>query len=492
MATTLSSNPAARLPEHPWLRERYPLWINGSERMPRSFFPVVSPYWGLEAGQAGAAGREDTVLAVEAAARASRHMRALSRYERAEILRRAATLLAEHEELFARMITAESAKPLRESRTETGRARQTLSVAADEALRLAGEMIPMDAAPNGKGYMGFTVREPLGVVAAITPFNFPLNLSLHKIAPALAAGNAVIHKPSSATPLTALLLARLFHEAGLPAGALNTVPGSGAEVGEVLLTHPAVNMITFTGSAEVGLLLRERAGLKRVTLELGSNSAVIVLPDAPMEGTARRCVAGAYAHSGQVCISVQRIYVHRGAFQNFLGHFTAAASALKAGAPEDPATELSCVINEAEAGRVAEWIHEARGMGAALVAGGAAEGTRVAATVLSDVPPEAKLIRCEAFGPVASINPVDSLEEAVEAVNRSEFGLQAGVFTNHAPSAWQAAREIHTGAVLINETPQFRADHMPYGGVKHSGTGREGPRYAIEEMTEPKLIVWKL
>jgi acyl-CoA reductase-like NAD-dependent aldehyde dehydrogenase len=492
MDVPLSSNAVASLPNHPWLRDRFGLWIEGREQVDGDTFPITSPYWNLKVAEVTAASAVQVAQAIEVASNASRQMRALSRHERASILRRAAALLAENKELFARVITAESSKPLRESLIETDRAFQTLSVSADEALRLAGDVVPMDAAPNGKGYLGFTLREPLGVVAAITPFNFPLNLSLHKIGPALAAGNAVVHKPSSATPLTALLLARLLHEAGLPAGALNTVPGSGSEVGKVLSSHPSVAMITFTGSPEVGMALRQQAGAKRVTLELGSNSAVVVMPDVVIDDTARRCVAGAYAHSGQVCISVQRIYVHRDVFPNFLEHFTASAAALKTGAPEDPATELSCVINPMEARRIVEWVEEAKGMGARLETGGWADGARVAATVVTHVPEDAKVIRCEAFGPVACVNPVDSLDDAIAAVNRSDFGLQAGIFTNHAPSAWRAAQEIHTGAVLINETPQFRADHMPYGGVKQSGVGREGPHYAIEEMTEPKLIVWRL
>lgn len=481
--------------DHPssWMRDEFPLWIGGKHRRSASVRAIRSPYDDRLVASICIADKAEALAAVDAAIQAAPAMRSLTRYERADILRRAATLLQERRKLFADTITAESAKPLRESLIETDRGVSTLQFSADEALRLNGEMVPMDAAPGGRGYLGFTVREPVGVVAAITPFNFPLNLALHKIAPALAAGNSVVHKPASTTPVTAMLLARLMHEAGLPAGALNTIPGPGSLVGDTLTGHPGVAMITFTGSTEVGTRIRQRAGLKRVTLELGSNSAVIVLPDADIPSAVRRCVAGAYAHSGQVCISVQRIFVHEVCFGEFAREFAEAAANLKQGAPESPETELSCLIDKAEAERVAEWIAEARVQGAVpLAGGGIADGTKLAANVLTRVPPGSKLMRCEAFGPVACINPVASLDEGIAAVNASEYGLQAGIFTQHAASAWQAAREIHTGAVLINETPQFRVDQMPYGGVKQSGTGREGPRYAIDEMTESKLIVWKL
>lgn len=468
----------------------WPLWINGAEVFTARQRAVRSPYDHQLAGTVCEADTNSVAAAVEAAQGARPVMRSLSRRERADILRAAAVRLRTERDQFAATITAESAKPIRESLTEVDRGIATLEFSADEALRLLGELVPMDAAPAGKGYLGFTVREPVGVVAAITPFNFPLNLSLHKIAPALAAGNTVVHKPASATPLTALLLARLLHEAGLPPGALNTIPGPGSAVGDLLATHPAVQMITFTGSVEVGLALRERAGFKRITLELGSNSAVIVLPDAPLDATVSRCVAGAFAHSGQVCISVQRIFVHRDLFGDFMAKFAEQATSLRQGPPQDLETQVSCLISEGEAARVHGWIAEAA---SSLVVGGAAPvGARLAPTVLSNVPASAKLMRCEAFGPVACINPIPSLEEGIAAVNDSDYGLQASIFTHHAPSAWKAAHEIHTGAVLINETPQFRLDHMPYGGVKQSGAGREGPHYAMEEMTERKLIVWKL
>jgi acyl-CoA reductase-like NAD-dependent aldehyde dehydrogenase len=475
------------------LEAEYPLWIGGRSVPSTTRREVRSPYDGRLVGYVFEAGEAEAAAAVAAARDAFPSMKAMSRHERASLLRRAATLLAEQRELFAHTISAESAKPLRESRVEVERGIATLGFSADEALRLSGEVVPMDAAPNGKGYVGFTVREPLGVVAAITPFNFPLNLSLHKIGPAIAAGNTVVHKPASTTPLTAMLLARLFDEAGLPAGALNTIPGPGSAVGKALTTHPDVRMITFTGSAEVGIGIRERAAMRRVTLELGSNSAVVVLADADLALAAQRCVAGSYAHSGQVCISVQRIFVEQAIAEDFCQQFVEQVSALRQGAPEHEDTQVSCLISAGEAQRVAAWIREAKDEGAALLCGGKeAEGARLAPTVLRGVPQQSRLMRCEAFGPVVCINTVGSLDEAITAVNVSDYGLQAGVFTRDVGSAWKAAQEIHTGAVLINETPQFRVDQMPYGGVKQSGTGREGPHYAIAEMTESKLIVWKL
>lgn len=337
-----------------------------------------------------------------------------------------------------------------------------------------------------------TLREPLGVIAAITPFNFPLNLSLHKLAPAIAAGNAVVHKPASATPVSALKLARLFGDCGLPPGALNVVPGPGPVAGDFLVTHPAVRMITFTGSADVGLALRARAGIKRVTLELGNNSSLIVAEDAPLDEAAARAVPGAFAHSGQVCISVQRVFVEKAAYSGFLDRFVAGAAALEVGHPLEESTAVSSLIQESEAERICAWIGEAESMGARLAAGGTRNRATVTPAVLTGVPAQARLSRMEAFGPVAAVNPVDSLDEAIALVNASDYGLQAGIFTRDLKRAFTAAREIRVGGFLINDVPQFRLDHMPYGGVKMSGTGREGPRYAVEEMSELKLVSWRV
>jgi acyl-CoA reductase-like NAD-dependent aldehyde dehydrogenase len=470
----------------------HPLWINGRDVRTGFTRDVRVPYDGslfAVVHQASAAHVEE---AVESALIASRKMRRLSLDDRSVILRKSRELLLQRKEEMARAITCESGKPIKEGRLEVDRAASTLLFSSEEAHRLAGEVVPMDAAAAGRGRMGLTIREPLGVIAAITPFNFPLNLSVHKIGPAIAAGNAVVHKPASATPVSALLLARIFHDAGLPAGALNVLPGSGSQIGDALVQHSRVAMVTFTGSADVGLRIRSIAGLKRVTLELGNNSALIVHHDADLEDCIARAVPGAYAHSGQVCISVQRILVHRQVFDEFADRFAEAASALHIGSPLDEATDVSSLITEAEARRVEQWLGESVRLGALKIAGGERHGATLSPTVLTDVPESSALWAREAFGPVAGINAYSTLEEAVDLVNRSDYGLQAGIFTKDLEAAFYAARECEVGGFLINDVPQFRVDQMPYGGVKLSGTGREGPRYAVEEMTEPKLITWRV
>jgi acyl-CoA reductase-like NAD-dependent aldehyde dehydrogenase len=467
------------------------LFIGGTFREGVGVREVRTPYDGspfatVQVGDAALVGD-----AVAAARRGFAAMRSLTRARRAEILLEVRRRLLEEGEWFARIIASESGKPLREARVEVARGAGTLLFSANEALTLAGEEVPMDASAHGAGRMAMVIREPLGVIGAITPFNFPLNLSLHKIGPALAAGNAVVHKPASATPVSGLELARLFAEAGLPEGGLNVVPGPGAELGEALARHRDVAMITFTGSPEVGVRLREIAGLKRVTLELGSNSAVIVDRDADLELAAPLCVSGAFAHSGQVCISVQRIFVHETVFGPFVERMAEGAGRLRRGDPREEGTEVSSLITAGEAERVEGWIGEAVAGGASLVAGGEREGTRMAPAVLTEVPGASKLMGQEAFGPVVAVNRFAELGEAIEMVNASDYGLQAGIFTRDIQRGFAAARAAEVGGFLINDVPQFRADQMPYGGVKMSGTGREGPRYAIEEMTERKLIVWR-
>ncbi len=468
------------------------LWINGKDRPTGSRAVIHVPYDGEPFAEVSLAAAPELEAAVHAASAAAPLLRSMSREDRSAILRRAHAALIEAREDFARTIASESGKPLREARVEADRGASTLLFASEEAHRLAGEVVPMDAARGGEGRWAMTLREPLGVIAAITPFNFPLNLSLHKIAPAIAAGNAIVHKPASTTPVSALKLAQLFSACGLPDGALNVVPGPGSVAGDFLVTHPAVRMITFTGSAEVGLALRARAGMKRVTLELGNNSSLIVASSARIDDAVARAVPGSYANSGQVCISVQRIFVDKSVFPGFVERFAETARSLVMGHPLQDETAVSSLIQESEADRVAGWIDEARSLGASLICGGERSGATVTPTVLTGVPPEARLSRMEAFGPVVGLNPVNSLEEAVAMVNSSEFGLQAAIFTNDLEEAFSAARQVHVGGFLINDVPQFRLDHMPYGGVKMSGTGREGPRYAIEEMTELKLVSWRV
>jgi acyl-CoA reductase-like NAD-dependent aldehyde dehydrogenase len=430
--------------------------------------------------------------AVAAARRAAPVMRELTLDQRAAILRKAYYRLLDGKADMARVIASEGGKPIREALAEVERAAQTLLFSSEEAHRLHGEVVPMEAAPGGKGRWAMTLREPLGVIAAITPFNFPLNLPMHKIGPAIAAGNAIVHKPASATPVSALQMATILEECGLPKGGLNVITGPGGSIGDILTLHPDVAMITFTGSADVGVRIRSLAGMKRVTLELGNNGAVIIEEDADLDEAVPRCVAGSFAHSGQVCISVQRIYVHEGIRSQFLDRFVAAAGKLKIGHPLEPDTDVSSLITEQEARRVESWIEEAVRAGAKLLTGGKRRRATLEPAVLADVPPHVQLSCREAFGPVAGVNSYRKLEDAIELVNASDYGLQAGIYTRDLRKAFQAAARVRVGGFMINDTPQFRVDQMPYGGVKLSGVGREGPKYAVEEMTELKLVCWKL
>ncbi len=469
----------------------YPMHIGGETVTTAHPRPVRLPYDGSEVGTVYQAEKPQVDAAIAAAFAAAPVMRELTRDERSVILRSASErLLAEREEMAA-AISNESGKPIREARLEVDRSVATLVFSAEEAHRLCGEVVPMDAAPAGKGRMAMTVREPLGVIGAITPFNFPLNLAMHKIGPAIAGGNAVVHKPASATPLSALRMAAIFEQCGLPRGGLNVITGPGGEIGDLLVQDPRVAMITFTGSPEVGLRIRHLAGLKRVTLELGSNSAVIVEADGDLSTAVARCVAGSFAHSGQVCISVQRIFAQKRIRDEFVERVVAGARSLAIGHPREDATEVSSLITEGEAERVDAWIHEATQAGAKLATGGKRTRATLEPAVLTEVPAECKVWAREAFGPVAGINVYDSLDEAIAGVNASDYGLQAGIFTQDIQKAFHAARRVHVGGFMINDVPQYRVDQMPYGGVKLSGTGREGPKYAIEEMTEPKLICWR-
>jgi acyl-CoA reductase-like NAD-dependent aldehyde dehydrogenase len=468
----------------------YPMFIAGSPVRTGEKREVRIPYDGSAAGTIYQAGPEQVNAAIEAALEAFPKMRAMSRHERSSIVYRAHAILKERADEMARAVASEAGKPIREARTEVERGLFTLLFSAEEAHRLHGEEIPMDAHPGGRGKTGLAVREPLGVIAAITPFNFPLNLSLHKIGPALAAGNTVVHKPASATPISALLIAQIFLDAGLPPGALNVITGPGGTIGDGLTFDPRIAMVTFTGSPDVGQRIRNLAGMKRVTLELGSNSAVILEPDADLDKAIPKCVAGAFANSGQVCISIQRVYAQESIRDQVADRMAELASKLRIGHPLEESTDVSSLITEGEAKRVEEWIGEARDAGAKVMTGGERRGATLSPAVLKDVPAEANLNRREAFGPVVSVNGYKTLDDAIALVNHSDYGLQAGMYTRDIEKAFRAARHVHVGRFHINEIPAFRVDQMPYGGVKLSGFGREGPRYAVEEMTELKLITW--
>jgi acyl-CoA reductase-like NAD-dependent aldehyde dehydrogenase len=451
---------------------------------------VRSPYDSTLVGRVPNAGADETRRALDAAERAMRDP--LAAHERAAVLDRVAGLLSERQDEVARTICAEAGKPLKAARVEASRAVSTYTMAAVEARKLAGDPLPMDASPAGEGKLGLSLRVPIGIVGAISPFNFPLNLVAHKIAPALAAGCAVVLKPAGQTPLSALLLAELELEAGLPPGWLNVVCGPASEIGDVLVEDERVKLITFTGSAPIGWKLRERAARKRVNLELGNATPVIVAADADLEDAAARLAANAFSFAGQSCISVQRIYVERPAYDAFVEAFVPRVEALVVGDPADEATDVGPLIAESERERVLGWIEEARGAGAAILTGGTLEGSLLRPTVIADAPQEAKVSCEEVFGPVCTVGPYETLDEAIALANGTRFGLQAGVFTRDVKAALRAARELEFGGVTVNEAPTFRADQMPYGGVKDSGNTREGPAYAVREMTEERAVVFQL
>jgi acyl-CoA reductase-like NAD-dependent aldehyde dehydrogenase len=470
--------------------DTFPMYIGGEWITSDDQYTVSLPYDGSPVGCTYRAKPGVLQMAIQAAKAGAEVMAGLSNFERAELLLRMASFVKRDLADFSHLICCETGKPIREARGEVERSIQTITLAAEEARRLQGEVIPMDAAPGGKGRMGMMIRQPLGIVGAITPFNVPLNLAMHKVAPALAAGNSVIHKPALATPLSALRFARAVEEAGAPRGAYNVIIGDGKTIGSGLVTDPNVAMITFTGSVPIGKGIRQIAGLKRVTLELGSNSALVLEPDCDLDAVVPRAVFGSFAHSGQLCISIQRIYVHESIAKNFLDRFVSATKKLVVGHPFEETTDISSLINETEAIRVSDWVTQAVLNGARLVTGGERRGATVEPTILADVAAVAKVSCSEVFGPVVAVNTYRDLDDAIKSVNDSIYGLQAGIFTSDIKRAFYAAKRLEVGGVIINDVPTFRVDHMPYGGVKQSGIGREGPHYAIEEMTEPKLICW--
>jgi acyl-CoA reductase-like NAD-dependent aldehyde dehydrogenase len=460
-------------------------WIETGE-----WIEVRSPYDGSVVGRVPRAGAAEARRAVDAAERAMREP--LPAHERAAILDRTAAALAERHDDVARTISAEAGKPVKAAQVEALRAVSTFTMAAVEARKLAGDVVPMDASPAGESKLAFTLRVPIGVVAAISPFNFPLNLVAHKIAPALAAGCAVVLKPASQTPLSALFLAELETEAGLPPGWLNVLCGPASEIGDVLVADERVRLISFTGSVGVGWGIRERAPRKRVSLELGNATPVIVAADSDLEDAAARLAANAFSFAGQSCISVQRIYVERSAYDRFLELFLPHVEALEVGDPADEGTDVGPLISKDERDRVLSWIEEARSQGAEILTGGVLEGELLRPTVVANAPADAKVSCEEVFGPVCTVTPYDTLDDAVALANGTRFGLQAGIFTSDVKSALRAAATLEFGGVTVNEAPTFRADQMPYGGVKDSGNTREGPAYAVREMTEERVVVFQL
>ncbi|WP_064091342.1 aldehyde dehydrogenase family protein [Rossellomorea aquimaris] len=468
------------------------LWINGEYVEATDYHLLKSPYDQEIICEVAKASHEQVKNAIESAREGFKKLKELPAHKRADILEGVVHRLEKNKEECAELIAKEASKPLKAARGEVDRTIMTYKFASQEARKLYGESIPMDAAPGGEGRVAYTVKEPLGVIGAITPFNFPMNLVAHKVGPAIAAGNAVVLKPASQTPLSAYKIAQYFHEAGLPEGALNVITGSGSTVGSVLTKSSEVKMITFTGSPEVGTKIREEAGLKRVTLELGSNSAVIVDKDTNLSEIVPRIVTGSFVYQGQVCISVQRIFVHEDIIEEFKERFISETKKLTLGNPLNEETDVSAMISPDDIDRALNWINEAKKEGAELLYGGEKQDYMLIPTVLADAPLSTKVSCEEVFAPVVHINSFETFEEAIKNVNDSQYGLQAGVFTNHVGRAFAAAQQLEVGGVMINDIPTFRVDHMPYGGVKNSGMGREGIQYAVEEMTELKLVSFKL
>jgi len=466
-----------------------PLYIGGETVWKEPTLDVVYPYKRQKVGEVPLATPEDIKRAIDLAVEGQREIASLSAYERSQILYRAYELLKERAEEFAKIITLEVGKTIREARTEVIRAQQTLLLSAEEAKRIYGETIPYDAVPNGINKVGFYIRVPVGIVAAITPFNFPLNLTMHKVAPALAAGNAVVVKPSEWTPLSAAMLAEILYEAGIPKKALSVVYGY-AEVGKALTTDERVRVVSFTGSRKVGDIIARQVGIKKLVLELGSNSALIVDKDADLKKAAKKAVQGGFALAGQVCISVQRVFAHGEIFDQFVNLVVEEVKKLKVGDPMDETTDVGPMISPQDVERIKTWIEEAVKDGAKVVYGGnPLSETVFEPTVMTHVPRRSRVCAEEAFAPIIFVNPYKTTEEALDWVNDSDYGLQIGVYTNNLKTAWEFIQKAQVGGVIINDIPTFRADNMPYGGVKYSGIGREGPKFAIlEDYTEIKAV----
>jgi glyceraldehyde-3-phosphate dehydrogenase (NADP+) len=434
----------------------------------------------------------DLEKALGFAERGAKVMAKLSSYDRWKILRRAADLMATRNDELGQIISKEEGKIIAEGRGEASRAVETIMGSAEEAKRIHGETVPLDADPTGSKKLGFTLRVPCGVVAAIAPFNFPLNLVCHKVGPALAAGNTVVVKPASDTPLSALKLTEILLEAGLPPEGIQCITGSGGEIGDALVADRRVRKVTFTGSREIGDRICRTAGIKKVTMELGSNSPVIVMPDADLNKVAANIAMTGYGNAGQTCISTQRVLTARKVYGDFLGALKPKVEALTTGNQLDEKSKVGPMVKESEAARVDDWINEAVSGGARLVAGGGRRGAIYTPAVVADVHPDMRISRDELFGPAVAVTPFETIEEALALANDSVYGLAAGIFTENVEWAMKFAREAEAGNLHVNWGSQWRVDLMPYGGLKDSGFGKEGPRYAVEEMTELKMVVFHL
>ena len=460
-------------------------WVDRDQKI-----NVLNPFNGQVFDTVPSAGIEDVVDAIASAERGAKVMASMSGHQRYEILMRAVGLMKERVEDLGRTITMEEGKIISEGVGEAERAIQTMTGSAEEAKRLTGEVVPLDGAPTWTGQLGFTLRVPCGVVAAISPFNFPLNLVVHKVGPALAAGNAVIIKPASDTPLSALKLTEILVEAGVPSEAVQCVTGSGGSIGDALVSDSRVRKVTFTGSRDVGEHICRTAGLKKVTMELGSNSPLIVMPDADMEKVVAGTVASGFSNAGQVCISAQRILTNREVYVDYLDALTERVKDISTGDPLDETVKMGPMVRPEEAVRVHEWVGEAVAGGARAVVGGDYEGATYAPTVVADVSPEMRISCDELFGPAVAVTPFSDINDAIAMANDTNYGLSAAIFTQNIDWAMKFAREVDSGNLMINSGPQWRADLMPYGGLKESGMGKEGPKYAVQEMTELKMVIY--
>lgn len=462
-------------------------WVDRPQKI-----DVANPYDGSLVDTVPRATPDDVDAALATLARGAEIMRKMPAYDRSQLLRRTAEIMKRREDDLAKTISAEEGKIMAEARFEAGRSRETIEVSAEEARRVAGEMVPLDAAPGAAGRLGFTLRVPCGIVAAITPFNFPLNLVCHKVGPALAAGNAIIIKPASDTPLSALKLVEILLEAGVPPSAVACLTGPGGALGEAICGDRRVRKISFTGSYDVGERICRTAGMKRVTMELGSNSPVIIMDDADLQKAAEAVTASGFANAGQVCISAQRVLTSKKIRGDFVAALKPRVEALTVGNPAAEGTRMGPLVRESEAARVQSWIEEAVAGGAKLVTGGGRKGALHEPTILDNVDPEMRVSKDELFGPAVAVTPFNDVDEAIRLANASRYGLSAAIFTQDIDRAMKFAREVDSGNLHVNWSTQWRADLMPYGGLKDSGMGKEGPKYAIREMTEEKMVVLHL
>jgi len=471
--------------------QRRGLFINGQWLEEGATSEIKSPFDAATVGVVTLARPRQIEAAIEASVRAFEITRKLPVFKRQEVLRAVSGKIQQKREQFARIIALEAGKPVKTARAEVDRAVFTFSVAAEEAARIGGEYLPLDLQEFTTGRWGMVRRYPVGPIAAITPFNFPVNLVAHKLAPAMAAGCTVVLKPAPQTPLTAFMLAEVIHEAGWPAGALNVIPTTNEDAA-LIVSDDRLKMLSFTGSSAVGWKLKATAGKKRVVLELGGNAAVAIHSDADLDFAAERCAVAGFSYAGQSCISVQRILVHKPAFDSFLQKFIDRTKKLKTGDPLDEATDIGPLIRPSDAERASGWVQEAVSAGAKLLLGGGREGSVLEPTILTNTRPEMKVNCQEVFAPVKTVEPYEDFADALKRINASPYGLQAGLFTNDARLIFRAYDELEVGGLIVGDVPTFRIDHMPYGGVKDSGLGREGLKYAIEEMTEPRLLAMNL